>query len=55
MKGITVGKAWPPAKWMQTAKARDRIVDAWRASDEVNEWLATHVGPSTAPPEDGWG
>ncbi len=55
MKGITVGKAWPLAKWMQTAKAKDRIVDAWRASDEVNDWLATHVGPSTAPPEDGWG
>ena len=27
---------------------------AWRASDPVNAWLAKHVGPSTAPPDDGW-
>jgi uncharacterized protein (TIGR02453 family) len=52
MKGLTVGKSWAPAKWMQTAKAKDRIVEAWRASDPVNSWLAEHVGPSTAPPDD---
>jgi len=55
MKGLTVGKGWDPGKWMQTAKAKDRIVDAWRASGPVNAWLAKHVGPSTAPPDDGWG
>ncbi len=55
LKGLTVGKGWPPAKWFQTAKAKDRIIDAWRASDEVNAWLAKHVGPSTAPPDDRWG
>ena len=55
LKGLTVGKGWQPGKWMQTAKAKDRIVDAWHASDPVNAWLAKHVGPSTAPPDDGWG
>src|SRR5262249_54724411 len=54
MKGLTVGKSWPPAKWMQTSKAKDRILEAWHASDPVNAWLAKHVGPSTAPPESGW-
>ena len=55
MKGLTVGKSFPPAKWIQTAKAKDRIVEAWHASDAVNAWLAKHVGPSTAPPEESWG
>ena len=56
MKGLTVGKGWEPAKWFQTAKAKDRIVEAWKASDGVNKWLAEHVGPSTAPPDEGrWG
>jgi len=55
LKGLTVGKEWPPAKWFETAKAKDRIVAAWRASDEINAWLTKHVGPSTAPPDDRWG
>lgn len=55
LKGLTVGKSWTPAKWMQTAKAKDRIVEAWRASDPINSWLAAHVGPSTASPEESWG
>ncbi len=52
MKGITVGRGWPPAKWFQTAKAKDRIVEAWHGSDTINAWLAKHVGPSTEPPDD---
>lgn len=55
LKGLTVGKALPVAKWMHTAKAKDRVLEVWRGADAVNNWLTTHVGPSTAPPDDAWG
>jgi uncharacterized protein (TIGR02453 family) len=49
-KGLTVGRAYPPAKWMHTAKVRERVEAAWTAAAPVNRWLERHVGPSTAPP-----
>jgi hypothetical protein len=45
-------KTWAPAAWMHTAKAAERVVAAWRGFSPVNEWLDTHVGPSTLPPDD---
>jgi uncharacterized protein (TIGR02453 family) len=48
-KGLTVGKAWPPAAWLGTAKAADRVVEVWRAAGPLNRWLQTHVGPSQEP------
>lgn len=48
-KGVTVHRQFPPAAWMGTAKARDRVVSAWRAAGPLNAWLQAHVGPSVEP------
>jgi uncharacterized protein (DUF2461 family) len=31
-----------------------RITDTWRSAAPLNEWLAVHVGPTTAPPDSRW-
>ncbi len=49
-KSIAALRQWEPAAWIGTKGAADRIVGAWRAAAPLNAWLATHVGPSTAPP-----
>jgi uncharacterized protein (TIGR02453 family) len=51
-KGITAGRTWAPAKWLQTAKAKDRVLEAWRGAKPLHEWLDRHVGPSSLPPDD---
>ena len=48
-KGLTMGRMWPPAAWLGTAKAADRVADVWRSAAPLNHWLQTHVGPSTEP------
>jgi uncharacterized protein (TIGR02453 family) len=45
-KGITVWQLWPPAPWLGTGKAKERVVAALRASAPLNAWLAEHVGGS---------
>ena len=44
-------RTFPPAPWLRTPAAADRIVEVWRATGPLNDWLASHVGPSTPPPE----
>ena len=51
-KGVTAGRTFAPAKWLGTAKAKDRVLDTWRGAAPLHEWLDRHVGPSTLPPED---
>lgn len=52
LKGLTMGRSFPLAKWMHTAKVLDRIVAVWEAAGPMNAWLERQVGPSTeAPPE----
>ncbi|CAN5515593.1 DUF2461 domain-containing protein [soil metagenome] len=51
-KGVTTGRSFPPARWLHTAKARDRVLEVWRAAAPLNAWLDAHVGPSTLPPDD---
>jgi uncharacterized protein (TIGR02453 family) len=52
LKGLTMGRAHPVAKWMHTGKARDRILAVWSDAKPMNDWLGRHVGPSElAPPE----
>ena len=46
-KGITVWQSWPPAHWLGTSKAKERIVAVLRASVPLNGWLAEHVGGSS--------
>jgi uncharacterized protein (TIGR02453 family) len=52
-KGLMIWRSWPPAKWLSTAKAKDRVEEVWRAADPLNDWLDAHVGPSELAPEDG--
>jgi len=47
-KGVITWKEWPAGAWLGTRKAKDRVVDFLRASKPLNDWLRTHVGPSTA-------
>jgi uncharacterized protein (TIGR02453 family) len=49
-KSVAVMRRYPPARWLHTAAAADRIVEVWRAAAPMNTWLAGHVGPSTEPP-----
>ena len=48
-KGVTMGRSFAPARWMGTAKAKDRVTEVWRAGSPLNAWLQTHVGPSDSP------
>ncbi|HEX2047527.1 MAG TPA: DUF2461 domain-containing protein [Acidimicrobiales bacterium] len=49
-KSVAVMRRYPPARWLATPAAADRVVDVWRAAAPMNAWLAEHVGPSTEPP-----
>ena len=49
-KGLIAGRAHPPARWLHTAKALDRVLAVWRGVAPLGRWLDTHVGPSTLPP-----
>ena len=48
-KGIVTWKAWPPAAWLGTKRAKDRIVSFLRDSEPLSAWLGKHVGASTLP------
>ena len=49
-KSVAAIRRFEPGRWLSTAAAAERIVDAWRAVGPMNVWLAEHVGPSTEPP-----
>jgi uncharacterized protein (TIGR02453 family) len=51
-KGLTAGRQFPVAAWMGTARAVRRIRETWEGAGELCAWLDTHVGPSTAPPDE---
>lgn len=36
--------------WLHTAEAVDRVRGDWRALRPLVDWVAEHVGPTTAPP-----
>jgi uncharacterized protein (TIGR02453 family) len=54
-KGLIVSQDWPLATWMHSDKVVARIRAAWESAAEIIEWLNTHVGPSTLPPDDAFG
>jgi uncharacterized protein (TIGR02453 family) len=54
-RSLTASRAWDPAPWLHTAKARDRVRDAWRALNPLVEWLSAAVGPGEDPGERGRG
>ena len=47
-KGITVWQLWPPAAWLGTSKAKERVVTVLRTARPLNEWLGAHVGQSAS-------
>jgi len=48
-KGLVAWQEWPPAAWLGTAEAKDRVVTFLRTTRPLSEWLAGQVGPSMAP------
>lgn len=43
-KGLTLSRAWPEYKWLQTREALRRITALWRDARPINDWLVEHVG-----------
>ena len=48
-KGLITWREWPAAAWLGTRRAKDRLVEFFRLSKPLNEWLRMHVGPSNLP------
>ncbi len=46
-KGLITWQEWPAGPWLETRRAKDRIVRFLGLSKPLNEWLRTNVGPST--------
>jgi uncharacterized protein (TIGR02453 family) len=42
-KGITSWHQWPVEDWLTTAKAKDRLVEFFRASTPLTDWLGRHI------------
>jgi uncharacterized protein (TIGR02453 family) len=51
-KGLIVMKVWPPARWLASAAAKQRVVDLFRAAAPLLDWLNTHAGPPDESPGD---
>jgi uncharacterized protein (TIGR02453 family) len=43
-KGLTTWRQWPVEPWLETAAAKDRLVDFFRTSLPICTWLTDHVG-----------
>jgi uncharacterized protein (TIGR02453 family) len=48
-KGLIAWRQWPPGAWLGTRRVKSRVAEFFRLSKPLNEWLLTHVGPSTLP------
>ena len=46
MPQAACSKGWPPEPWLHTKAAKKRIVDAWRGSKPLVDWLDRYVGPT---------
>jgi uncharacterized protein (TIGR02453 family) len=42
-KGLVMSRSWPVARWLSTAKAKDRVVAALEAARPLNAWLERHT------------
>jgi uncharacterized protein (TIGR02453 family) len=45
-KDLVCWQEWPVGPWLATTKPKQRIVQFFRATAPLNDWLATHVGSS---------
>jgi uncharacterized protein (TIGR02453 family) len=48
-KGLITWREWPPAAWLGTRKAKDRVLEFLGHSKPLSAWLQNNVGPSTLP------
>ena len=48
-KGLITWREWPAGAWLGTRQAKTRVAEFFRLSKPLNEWLLTHVGPSSLP------
>jgi uncharacterized protein (TIGR02453 family) len=46
-KGLITWRDWPAGAWLGTKRAKDRLVEFFRQSRPIDDWLRTNVGPST--------
>lgn len=51
-KGLILTRDFGAPKWLHTKAAATRIRTCWADAKPVCDWLDTHVGPSTLPPDD---
>ena len=49
LKGLITWRQWPPAAWLGTKKAKDRVVGFLEDSKPLMAWLNKRVGGSTLP------
>jgi len=42
-KGLTAWRQWPPAPWLETTSARDRLVSFYRTARPLCSWLGANV------------
>jgi uncharacterized protein (DUF2461 family) len=51
LKGLVAWKQWPVAPWLATPRAKSRLAEFFLQTDALQDWLHTHVGPSTVVPD----
>ena len=47
-KGLICWHHWPPAPWLSTTKAKDRVAGFLRTAAPLHHWLDQQVGPADA-------
>lgn len=52
-KSLIASRRWAQPDWLHTKRALAEVTKVWRAARDLNGWLESHVGPSTAV--DRWG
>jgi uncharacterized protein (TIGR02453 family) len=50
-KGLMVSKDFGAPTWLHTKQVVSKIRRTWDGAAEMNDWLDTHVGPSTLEPD----
>jgi uncharacterized protein (TIGR02453 family) len=51
-KGLIASRTFGAPAALHTKKIADQILKAWSEMDALCQWLNTHVGPSTLPPDE---
>ena len=40
---LAAGRMHPAGRWLQTRRAKERVVDGWRAVTPLLDWITTHA------------